>query len=346
MRVAAAVALAHPHVTHSGQRRRRLRLGRSCCTTPTPRHVLLLAWIMHGLILVRGLVALKSAMKLTSQNIGISSGFALRSREDAITDERAQALAIEPHGLMAVYKPKGWTSSSVVGKIRREIEKGLRQHSAARGESPPQGRRRRKMYKVGHGGTLDPMATGVLVLGVGSGTKLLGSCLSGAKMYSARGLLGCETDTQDAEGECAEFGSIDHVTCELLESSLDNFRGDILQIPPMYSALKKDGKRLYDLAREGKTVEREARPVTIYRLDLLSTNAELPSFDLSVHCSSGTYIRTLITDLARSVESRAHLTALERTQQGPFSLEHCLHEDDWNYAAICEHAERSTPIWQ
>lgn len=243
----------------------------------------------------------------------------------------ASSSAVVPSGLIAVYKPQNWTSSDVVGKIKYELQRGAQMRAGGR----------KCRIKVGHGGSLDPLAQGVLVLGIGEGTKMMGEYLSGSKEYLGTGLLGTETDTLDSEGVVTELIDSLHVTRELLESALVSFRGDIMQIPPMYSALKRDGKKLYELARAGIEVERESRPVSIYHLELVSHSPllgdaplALPTFGLSVKCSGGTYIRTLIADIARKCEARAHMTSLLRSQQGPFVLSDCLHEDAWTFDRI------------
>jgi len=244
---------------------------------------------------------------------------------------------VVPSGLLAVYKPQNWTSSDVVGKIKFVLQRGAQERAGGR----------KCRIKVGHGGSLDPLAQGVLVLGVGEGTKLMGQYLQGAKEYRGTGLLGSEMDTQDCTGVVTESLDWSHVTLTALASALPTFRGEILQIPPMYSALKKDGKKLYELARAGVEVERESRPVTIYRLELTDrcplTDAplSLPSFGLDVHCSGGTYVRTLISDIARSCGTRAHMTNLLRCKQGPFTLDECLREEQWTYDNIVASLERA-----
>jgi len=283
------------------------------------------------------------------------------------TSPTTTAEPVIPSGLLAVYKPRGFTSSDAVAKVRSVLQRHMREAVG-----------RRVKVKVGHGGTLDPLATGVLVLGVGGGCKQLTDYLSGSKRYRALGRLGAETETLDTEGKVVEECPADHVTPEALLGALPDFRGDIEQVPPMFSALHKDGKRLYELARQGITVERESRPVTIHHLDLLQGPTEwaaalptaagtarvghglgdddicapvpfsdpgaalaLPDFALDVECSGGTYIRSLISDLARhhSVQSCAHMTLLERTKQGPFTLDHCLPLSQWTFDGICTHVE-------
>jgi tRNA pseudouridine55 synthase len=199
-------------------------------------------------------------------------------------------------GILVVDKPAGMTSHDVVNRVRRLA----------------------KMRRVGHTGTLDPMATGVLVLLLGSATRLSRFILTEDKQYRATLRLGVTTTTYDAEGEVTATAAVD-VDRATIESALERFRGDILQVPPMYAAIRHQGKRLYEIAREGKEVAREARPLTIYRLDLLDWNP--PDLTLDVTCSSGTYIRSLAHDLGQVVGTGAHLTALRRTTSGPFSLD-------------------------
>lgn len=236
---------------------------------------------------------------------------------------------VAPNGVLAVYKPKGFTSFDVVAKVRGTLQRAIRRST----------NEAKKKIKVGHGGTLDPAATGVLVLGIGTGCRELESYLAGPKGYRATGMLGAETDTLDTEGNVTAEAGWDHVTREGIEAALCEFQGDIMQSPPMYSAIKMKGRRLYDLARAGIYVERERRPVTIHNLAL--TFFEPPTFGLDVECGGGTYIRSLIADIARHerVRSVAHVTELERTQHGIFALEHCLHQPDWTPGKIGAHVE-------
>ncbi len=199
-------------------------------------------------------------------------------------------------GVLVVDKPPGMTSHDVVNQVRRMA----------------------KMRRVGHTGTLDPMATGVLVLLLGSATRLARFILSEDKQYFATLRLGISTTTYDAEGEITATHAVD-VDRPAIERSLHRFRGNILQVPPMYAAIRHEGKRLYELAREGKEVERKARPVTLYRLDLVGWDP--PDFTLDIECSSGTYIRSLAHDLGQVLGCGAHLTALRRKTSGPFTLE-------------------------
>lgn len=239
-----------------------------------------------------------------------------------------------PSGLIAVYKPQGWTSSDVVGKVRNILRNGAKKKANRQGKVK---------IKVGHGGTLDPLAEGVLVLGVGEGTKMLQAYLTGAKSYYAEAKLGSETDTLDSTGTVTSIEEWSHVTRADLDNALEHFRGNISQVPPMYSALKRDGKKLYELARKGIEVEREAREITIYELERGQQELELPMFSLDVSCSGGTYIRTLCADIARHVNTRAHMTSLLRTKQGPFALKDCLHFENWDYDSLCSAVNPMAP---
>jgi len=155
----------------------------------------------------------------------------------------ARTNVLLPSGLVAIHKPCGWSSNDAVQKIRNILCEGAGNAAG-----------RRVKIKVGHGGTLDPMAEGVLVMGVGQGTKLMADYLSGVKGYRAVAQLGSEMDTLDSTGKHTKSVDSTHMTREMLENKLSDFTGDIMQVPPMYSALQKDGKRLYELAREGKEV--------------------------------------------------------------------------------------------
>lgn len=261
----------------------------------------------------------------------------LSSRFCLLSDAKDGDTIIVPSGLLAVFKPKDWTSSDVVSKVKGILSKGMQTRC----------NNKRFKIKVGHGGTLDPLAVGVLVLGIGEGTKLMGDYLAGSKGYHAVALLGTETDTLDCTGAVTETVDSSAITESDLKSALAPFRGDILQVPPMYSALKRDGKKLYELARDGITVEREPRAVTVHSLDMLSEYQEsplgtksrkiqLPHFGLDISSGGGFYVRSLISDLARSCGGRAHMTDLIRTKQGPFVISDCLLEENWNFENICE----------
>ena len=179
-----------------------------------------------------------------------------------------------------------------------------------------------KTRKVGHGGTLDPLATGVLPVAIGDGTKILQFLLAENKSYRATFKLGITTDTLDAEGEVLLKRTVPQLTLTDLEGVCAEFKGEIKQLPPMFSALKKDGVPLYKLARQGKTVDRKIRQITISRLELLDFCPE--STTIEVDCSKGTYIRTLVSDIGERLGCGAHLTALRRLKSGEFSINECL----------------------
>ncbi len=199
-------------------------------------------------------------------------------------------------GILNLNKPRGLTSHDVVARVR----------AVARQQG------------VGHAGTLDPMATGVLLLCLGRATRLAEYLMDSPKLYRARVRLGVTTDTDDAEGTVIAERPVE-VDRMAVEAALEQFRGPILQVPPMYSALKQGGRPLYRLARQGQTVERQPRPVEIYRLDL--TAWEPPELALEVLCSPGTYIRALARDLGEALGCGAHLTGLIRLASGDFRLE-------------------------
>jgi tRNA pseudouridine55 synthase len=204
-------------------------------------------------------------------------------------------------GLVVVDKPGGLTSHDVVGRCRRIF--GTR--------------------KVGHAGTLDPMATGVLVVGIERATKILGLLTATDKSYSATIRLGQTTSTEDAEGEVLQTVSADNVTDEQIDVAVADLRGEIAQIPSAVSAIKVDGKRAYQLAREGQTVELAPRSVRIERFDVLAIRRRdgLVDVDVEVDCSSGTYIRALARDVGATLGVGGHLTALRRTRVGRFGLD-------------------------
>jgi tRNA pseudouridine55 synthase len=202
-----------------------------------------------------------------------------------------------PDGIVVIDKEAGWTSHDVVAKARGVL--GTR--------------------KVGHSGTLDPDATGVLVLGVGRATRLLRFLTLLSKGYVGRIVLGSETTTLDASGEVTAVHDMSAVTLDQVREAARHFVGDIEQVPPMVSAVKVDGRRLYEIAREGGEVERRARPVTVARFDV--TPADQPGmYDAIVECSSGTYVRTLAADLGAALGGGAHLRDLRRTAVGSFTL--------------------------
>lgn len=191
-----------------------------------------------------------------------------------------------PSGLLPVYKPKGITSNDAVGKIKSLLNEYFSDNEIAGA------RGKRNRIKVGHGGTLDPLATGVLVLGIGDGTKLLENYLKGSKRYLAVGKLGIETDSLDCLGKILSNVSCDGITIHDIERVAKQFSGEIMQTPPMFSALKSNGRRLYTLAREGIVIPRKSRPVTVYDLHIIGNPSYcLPEFGVDVECSGGFYVR-------------------------------------------------------
>lgn len=198
-------------------------------------------------------------------------------------------------GCAIVDKPPGCTSHDIVDEIRKKFG----------------------TQKVGHAGTLDPSATGVLVLGVGRGTKMLQFVTGTDKVYCAEVVLGVETASLDADGEVVATHQMSVTPAQVADASAE-FVGDIEQIPPMVSAVKIDGRRLHELAREGRTVEREPRPVTVHRFHTAPTDDPMV-YRIEVSCSSGTYVRTLAADLGTALGGGAHLRNLRRTAVGLFT---------------------------
>lgn len=211
-------------------------------------------------------------------------------------------------GIVVVDKPTGMTSHDVVGRCRRIF--------ATR--------------RVGHAGTLDPMATGVLVIGVERATKILGLLTASSKSYAATIRLGQSTTTDDADGELVHSVSARQLTTEAIESAVVALRGDIEQVPSTVSAIKVDGKRAYRLAREGQTVELKARPVRIDRFEVrdIRCGDDVVDLDVEVDCSSGTYIRALARDVGAALGVGGHLTALRRTRVGRFGLDQAYPLDE------------------
>lgn len=211
-------------------------------------------------------------------------------------------MTLNKHGVIVVDKPGGMTSARVVGAVKRAL--GVK--------------------KIGHTGTLDPMATGVLPLCIGEGTKIAGYLLAEDKSYEGELLLGVETDTLDREGKVTaeDPEGAARVTREQLLAAMAALTGPIQQVPPMYSALKKDGKRLHELARKGVEVERPPRSIVVHSFELLSFEDRRARF--AVSASKGTYVRSLVLDVGRSLGCGAHLTELRRTRSGRFDLKEAV----------------------
>ena len=205
------------------------------------------------------------------------------------------------NGIINIYKEAGFTSHDVVAKLRGIL----------------------KQKKIGHTGTLDPEAVGVLPVCLGKGTKVCDLLTDKDKVYETVMCLGVVTDTQDMTGEVLSRAEV-HVTHEMLEEVLETFRGEYDQIPPMYAALKVQGKKLYELAREGKVVERKARRVQILELEILAMDPDGIHVHMRVHCSKGTYIRTLCHDIGEKLGCGAAMERLVRTQVGVFEIQDAL----------------------
>ncbi|MDK0708218.1 tRNA pseudouridine(55) synthase TruB [Clostridium perfringens] len=209
------------------------------------------------------------------------------------------------NGVINIYKNTGMTSFDVVAMVRRVA----------------------KMKKVGHTGTLDPAASGVLPVCLGKATKIIDYIMENKKVYRVNLKLGMVTDTYDLEGEVLREKDASHITKDEILNCINSFVGTIDQVPPMYSALKQNGVRLYELARQGIEVHREARKVTIYSIE----NIEIESNDniqMDVCCSKGTYIRSLCYDIGEKLNVGATMTALERIQNGPFTKEEAINIED------------------
>ena len=214
-------------------------------------------------------------------------------------------------GFLLVDKPSGWTSHDVVAKVRNLL----------------------RIKKVGHAGTLDPMATGLVVVGLGRATRLLRFVQGAPKEYVARAVFGVATDSLDADGAILERAEMEVSEVEVA-AAMERFVGIIAQVPPMVSARKVGGRKLYELAREGVEIEREAREVEIYSLDLIDfAPSPYPEVTFRAECSTGTYVRTLGDDIARSLGGRAHLSALRRVRNGSLHVRDALGIDEIEAAA-------------
>ena len=208
-------------------------------------------------------------------------------------------------------KPLEWTSFQVVNKVRWLIRKNFKI----------------KKIKVGHAGTLDPLATGLLILCTGKSTKQIESLQGQEKEYTGTFSLGATTPSYDLETEVDQHFPIDHLSEEKIRAATKNFVGDIQQYPPLFSALKKDGKRLYEYARNGEEVEIKSRSVQISEFEI--TKIDLPEVHFRVVCSKGTYIRSLAHDFGKALQSGAHLSSLRRTRIGDYNIENALTIDSF-----------------
>lgn len=212
--------------------------------------------------------------------------------------------------ILAVDKPLGWTSFDVVKRLRGALLRRLGM----------------KRFKVGHAGTLDPLASGVMIVVTGRATKLIEKLQSGVKEYIATIELGATTPSYDLETEIDARYPVEHITRELIEETLERFKGRIEQVPPQFSACKVDGKRAYETARRGQEVELKPKTLVIDEIELLDYIGT--SITVRVVCSKGTYIRALARDIGRALGSGAHLTALRRTRVGDITSSDCMSIDE------------------
>ncbi|MGB5498718.1 MAG: tRNA pseudouridine(55) synthase TruB [Maribacter sp.] len=208
--------------------------------------------------------------------------------------------------LLLIDKPLGWSSFQAVNKLKWSIRKKFQL----------------KKFKIGHAGTLDPLATGLLLICTGKFTKKINELQGQAKEYTGTITLGATTPSFDLETEINETFAIGHLTEQQIRETTATFIGNIEQVPPVYSALKKDGKRLYEYAREGREVEIKKRLITISEFDII--NVSLPEIEFRVVCSKGTYIRSLAHDFGKALQSGGHLSALRRTKIGDFNVNKAL----------------------
>ena len=205
--------------------------------------------------------------------------------------------------VLLIDKPLDWTSFQVVNKIRGTIKKQFNL----------------RKIKVGHAGTLDPLATGLLIICTGKFTKRIDEFQAQIKEYTGTFTIGSTTPSFDLETEINEHFTTEHITDKLIRDTTDLFTGEIEQKPPMFSAIKKDGKRLYELARAGETIEIKSRKVTISEFEI--KKIDLPKIEFKVVCSKGTYIRSLANDFGKALQSGAHLSSLRRTKIGNYAIE-------------------------
>lgn len=208
-------------------------------------------------------------------------------------------------------KPKYWTSFQLVGAVRYKLTRKYKS----------------RKIKVGHAGTLDPLASGVMILCVGRATKQIESFQYQTKEYVATLMLGATTPSFDMEKPIDAVYPTEHITCEKVEEVLQQFVGHVMQVPPVFSACKVNGERAYDLARKGEEVELQAKPLVIDEIELLECN--LPTIVIRVVCSKGTYIRALARDIGIALDSGAHLTDLVRTRIGEVTLDKCIRVEDF-----------------
>jgi tRNA pseudouridine55 synthase len=228
----------------------------------------------------------------------------------------------EMEGVLLVDKPKGLTSHDVVYRLRRKLS----------------------MKKIGHAGTLDPMATGLLIMLIGKATRISQYLMSVDKVYEGEATLGVVTDSQDAEGEMMETRPVPELSELQVREVMKGFMGDQYQTPPMHSAIKIGGVPLYKLARKGEEVAREPRFIRVSAFNLLSFAPPKLTFDL--HCTKGTYVRTIAHDLGQKLGCGAHLSALRRTGSGKFTITQCLTLDEVETLPLVEIEKRLIPVYE
>lgn len=222
------------------------------------------------------------------------------------------------NGLLLVDKPIGWTSFDAVNKVRGAVARGLNVKP--------------RTVKVGHSGTLDPMATGLLVLAIGRATKSMSSLTKLDKVYEVQAMLGATSDTGDSEGQISVMSSPEQPNAQAVRAALESFIGDIEQIPPKYSAIKVDGVRAYKRARKGEDFKLEPRKVKIYQIDELKY--KWPNLSFTTKVSSGTYIRSLVEDVGETLGSGAYMSQLRRTRVGEYDINEAVDVDQLDYEEI------------
>ncbi|HWA24065.1 MAG TPA: tRNA pseudouridine(55) synthase TruB [Lacunisphaera sp.] len=228
----------------------------------------------------------------------------------------------EMEGVLLVDKPKGLTSHDVVYRLRRKLG----------------------MKKIGHAGTLDPMATGLLIMLIGKATRISQYLISTDKVYEGEATLGVITDSQDAEGEMMETRPVPPLSEAQVKDAMKGFLGDQYQTPPMHSAIKVDGVKLYHLARKGEEVEREPRFIRIVSFNL--TSFASPKLTFTLHCTKGTYVRTVAHDLGQKLGCGAHLSALRRTASGKFNLSEGLTLEAIEELSLSDIEKRLIPVYE
>lgn len=235
-------------------------------------------------------------------------------------------------GLFPIIKPEGFSSADLTNKIKSILTNDFLERYNIKPK-----------FKLGHGGTLDPLAQGVMVIGINSGTKLLSTQLSGNKSYYCRVELGKATETYDREGKIIEEKPFQHVDEKLLREKLKKFVGKILQHPPAYSALKVNGTRAYELARQGVDVKLEAREVIVNHIELVLNDplCKFPqSFGLRINCEGGVYIRSIVYDLAKELDTVGYMSFLERESQGKYFIKEALTLDKLNFESLVKYLYR------